>query len=334
MPPIDVVYGLRREIPVPTQDGEAQQTLDDTRNIDTTTCVLSLVSRSRFWEPPAMQRTRNTLVALTLVFAASQKLSAQDAGSQIIVSTVPSGLQVRVDGEARGVSPVRIGELLPGTHLVEAILPSGETVTRIVELGANSSQVVQLSAETVPPAPSNSPAAGQLTPPPPQPSVAPVPPVRAPAPEPESGVRLRLESDPVGLRLNFHAGSTLHQTGNYMLAINSWNPVCTAPCEQRIEPGHYRAAVSDLDGDYYAVRGGLDLTRDRDMQLSINYRRGPRVAGWLMAIVGYGMMFGSLAFIGNDDPTLLLTFLSVGAVVGLVGQTMALLIKPVGVVEY
>lgn len=299
------------------------------------TCVLSLVSRSRFWESPTMQRARNTLIALTLVFSASQTLSAQDAGSQIIVSTVPSGLQVRVDGEARGPSPVRVEALLPGTHLVEAILPSGETVTRIVELGANSSQVVQLSAETVPPAPTNSPAAGQLTPPPPQPvAVAAVRPVRAQAPEPESGVRLRLQSDPVGLRLNFHAGSTLHQTGNYMLAINSWNPVCSAPCEQRVEPGHYRAAVSDLDGDYYAVSGGLDLTRDRDMHLSINYRRGPRAAGWIMAIVGYGMMFGSLAFLGNDDPTLLLTFLSVGAVVGLVGQTMALLIKPVGVVEY
>lgn len=101
------------------------------------------------------------VLALALIFVASEELSAQEPASQLIVSTVPAGLQVRVDGEERGVSPVRVTPLLPGSHLVEAILTSGEIVTRIVELAANSSLVVQLSAESSPPAPAN-----QLAPPP------------------------------------------------------------------------------------------------------------------------------------------------------------------------
>jgi hypothetical protein len=119
-----------------------------------------------------------------------------------------------------------------------------------------------------------------------------------------------------------------------MLAINSWNPVCSAPCERSIEPGHYRAAVSDLDGDFYPVRGGLDLTRDRNARLSINYRRGLRAAGWLMAIVGYSVLLGSMALIGNEDLTLFGILAGVGGTVGLVGQTIALVVKPVGVVEF
>lgn len=286
-----------------------------------------LVSKSCCCQSRAMLRVHHAFIALTLVIAASGKLDAQDAGSQLIVSTVPTGLQVRVDGEARGLSPVRVGALLPGTHLVEALLASGELVTRVVELGANSSLVVELSAEIAPPATAGTVA--QLTPPP-----SPAAPAVAPAPPTQPGVRLRLESDPDGLRLNFDAGSSMHHAGNVLLAINSWNPVCSAPCEQRVEPGHYRAAISDLDGDFYPVRGGLDLTRDRSMRLSINYRRGPRAAGWIMAIIGYGMMIGSIAVLDTDNIAPSIVLLSAGAVLGFTGQLMAMLIKPVGVVEF
>jgi len=170
--------------------------------------------------------------------------------------------------------------------------------------------------------------------------VAYVGPAQSPPDAPSGATRntvpVRLTSDPVGLRLNLHAGTTVVPGGDVTTLINSWTPVCAAPCEGVVPRGHHRVAVSDLDGDYFPVPGGVDFTRPRSLRMGVDYRVGPRVAGWIMMIGGYGVALGSLAFLpdaDDDDPnyTPMITMLSIGLVAGMIGQFMAILIKPRGV---
>jgi hypothetical protein len=70
---------------------------------------------------------------------------------QLQVRTEPAGARVTVDGVARGASPVTVGDLTPGPHVV--VLDSDgqsskQTVT--IEAGATASLVVQLTPQGVP----------------------------------------------------------------------------------------------------------------------------------------------------------------------------------------
>jgi len=73
------------------------------------------------------------------------------APGQLSVRTEPAGARVTVDGVSRGLSPVTIGDLLPGPHSVALDSDSGsakQTVT--VEAGVTASLVVQLTPQGVP----------------------------------------------------------------------------------------------------------------------------------------------------------------------------------------
>ncbi|MEM9860008.1 MAG: PEGA domain-containing protein [Myxococcota bacterium] len=247
--------------------------------------------------------------------------AAQEGTGQLVITSDPQGAEIRVDGEAHGNSPVRVGGLLPGTHLIEARFPSGDVITRTASVEAGSSIVVGIERSSASPA-----------------LALAAPPTRSAAPQAEgagSTIALELASEPAGLRLNFHAGTSLHGLGRVNLTVNSWTPVCSAPCETRVERGHYRAAVSDLDGDYYPVVGGLDLTEPRRLRLAIDYRRGLRAFSWILAIVGWATAISSSAFIVSDDNLVpFFATLGTGMVVGTVGQIMVGRIRPRGVVEF
>jgi len=68
---------------------------------------------------------------------------------QLLVTTEPAGAHVSVDGQARGVSPVSIGDITPGQHAVSIKSEKG-TVQRsvTVERGQTASLVVSLVAQS------------------------------------------------------------------------------------------------------------------------------------------------------------------------------------------
>lgn len=68
---------------------------------------------------------------------------------QLLVTTEPAGARVSVDGQARGVTPVRLADLAPGPHAVSIKSDSG-TIQRsvTVERGQTASLVVSLVAQS------------------------------------------------------------------------------------------------------------------------------------------------------------------------------------------
>jgi hypothetical protein len=77
-----------------------------------------------------------------------QTLPVAEVG-QLLVTTEPAGAHVSVDGQARGVSPVSIGDIAPGQHTVSIKSEKG-TVQRsvTVERGQTASLVVSLVAQS------------------------------------------------------------------------------------------------------------------------------------------------------------------------------------------
>lgn len=92
-----------------------------------------------------------TVVAGTEVAQYIELPKSAPAPGQLQVRTEPAGARVSVDGVARGLSPVTIGDLTPGPHSVVLEGDSGsakQTVT--VEAGVMASLVVQLTPQGVP----------------------------------------------------------------------------------------------------------------------------------------------------------------------------------------
>ncbi|MGB7218908.1 MAG: PEGA domain-containing protein [Vicinamibacterales bacterium] len=92
-----------------------------------------------------------TVVAGTEVAQYIELPKGSPAPGQLQVRTEPAGARVTVDGLARGLSPVTIGDLAPGQHSVVLEGDSGsakQTVT--VEAGVTASLVVQLTPQGVP----------------------------------------------------------------------------------------------------------------------------------------------------------------------------------------
>jgi hypothetical protein len=69
------------------------------------------------------------------------------AGGQLQIRTEPSGARVSVDGQRRGISPVTVGGLSPGTHKVTVEGDMGTMSNDVkVQAGAVSSLVLRLTA--------------------------------------------------------------------------------------------------------------------------------------------------------------------------------------------
>ena len=98
---------------------------------------------------------------------------AQGSGALIVTASSPSSdCRITVDGESVGSSPARVGELLPGSHLVQAIC-GDVTRQEIVTVRDGRSEVVRFApleataAPEAPPTPANGesdPAAGSSEP--------------------------------------------------------------------------------------------------------------------------------------------------------------------------
>jgi hypothetical protein len=66
------------------------------------------------------------------------------------ITTEPAGARVSVDGKPRGVTPLRIDQIEPGTHRIT--VSSGQTaINRTVEVAAGATATVLVSVPSVPP---------------------------------------------------------------------------------------------------------------------------------------------------------------------------------------
>ncbi len=70
---------------------------------------------------------------------------------RLSVTTEPPGARVTIDGEARGVSPVTVGELSVGRHKISVAAPGGASVDRIVTTEAGVTTSVVFSLPKTPP---------------------------------------------------------------------------------------------------------------------------------------------------------------------------------------
>ena len=83
---------------------------------------------------------------------------AAPANGQLIVRSDPAGAKVSVDGQTKGVSPVTVADLQPGTHVVSLENDLGAVKENVqIEAGATASLVVPMSA------PKGAPVSGWLT---------------------------------------------------------------------------------------------------------------------------------------------------------------------------
>jgi hypothetical protein len=104
---------------------------DVTQTVQVSAGTISNVNA--MFTPPATQQSGATATAAT---------------GSIIVTSAPSGGQVSVDNQFRGVAPVTIYNVAPGTHIVNLHLNGYSDWSTSVDVPAN--QVVQVSATLVP----------------------------------------------------------------------------------------------------------------------------------------------------------------------------------------
>jgi hypothetical protein len=72
--------------------------------------------------------------------------ASQDARPRggVRFESIPSGLEVTLDGRPVGPAPVRVTDVPPGAHLWRAVLPSGEAVGGVVEVASDRQAVVSV----------------------------------------------------------------------------------------------------------------------------------------------------------------------------------------------
>lgn len=115
---------------------------------------------------------------------------------------------------------------------------------------------------------------------------------------PEEDVEITVISDPPELRLR---ATPLLESGD-----GTERPVCRAPCTTLVARGAYRFVLETRRGRDRAVPGAYSLFRDGQLELSIESRRGRRIAWWTAtaALVGSGlaMFFTQRQPLDNNDP--------------------------------
>jgi hypothetical protein len=250
------------------------------------------------------------LLALTLalLLATAFPASAQP-------SLPPDVVQLANGGMLRGT----IVENLPGDH-VTIQLATGDVRTfpsAEVQFAGPAASAPGAAQELVPPAPS-----GALTVPSRGPILAqpgPIPPYgMAPMPSVPS-VRIHVDATSPDLTLQqvTGTGTAIVSTGRSFstVMVDSFAPLCTAPCDILLPAHTYVLGVSQGQGA--ARRGDHNLfTLDHDLSLEIEYesREGARIAGWITFIVGAlagaGIMLGGI--VSSSD---FVTYLVAGSVV-------------------
>jgi hypothetical protein len=137
-----------------------------------------------------------------------------------------------------------------------------------------------------------------------RPVVPAVPTIVAPAPvgpQPgqPTGARVRLEADVPELQLHRlasqHTAVIATSRGSAFGHAWSFDPICTAPCETRIEPGTHRLAISRGTGGPALLPAMTRIDGDSLLTLRYTSRTTERVAGWLTFGVGVA---GGLAMTG------------------------------------
>lgn len=71
-------------------------------------------------------------------------------GGTLLVLTEPEAARVFIDGQEHGTSPATVGELLVGTHIVEARAEGYESATERVEVEVGRQATVRLALEEIP----------------------------------------------------------------------------------------------------------------------------------------------------------------------------------------
>jgi hypothetical protein len=90
-------------------------------------------------------------IVIAVVVAAVFVLKGQSRGpASLIVTTLPAGAQVSVDGTNRGSSPVSLKGLKAGRHTITASLPSYLTRTSATDLKAGGHGTVNLDLPSLP----------------------------------------------------------------------------------------------------------------------------------------------------------------------------------------
>src|SRR6185369_14009800 len=122
-------------------------------------------------------------------------------------------------------------------------------------------------------------------------------------------------------------GTAIVSTGRSFstILVDSFAPLCTAPCDIDLPVRAYVLGVSQGQGA--ARRGDHNLfTIDHDMSLELEYesREAARIVGWLVfiggAIAGAGVMLGGI--LGNTSD--FVTWLIAGSVVLVVSEIVGL----------
>lgn len=79
---------------------------------------------------------------------ATAAIAATDVGG-LQISSDPAGARVSIDGEARGIAPVTVGNLRPGDHVV-IVTSNGATINRrvTVQAGVTSALIIAMNASS------------------------------------------------------------------------------------------------------------------------------------------------------------------------------------------
>lgn len=260
-----------------------------------------------------------TLLASTLALFLTAAVPA------VAQTLPPDVVQLANGGMLRGT----IVENLPGDH-VTIQLTTGEIRTfpsaQVQFAGPAASAPSAAPQEVVPPAPSAA-LATPLT----RPIIAqpgPIPSYGAVA-QPFPTVRLHVEATSPDLTLQqvTGTGTAIVSTGRSFstIMVDSFAPLCTAPCDIDLPVRAYVLGVSQGQGA--ARRGDHNLfTLDHDMSLQLEYesREAARIVGWLTfiagAIAGAGIMLGGI--LGNTSD--FVTWLIAGSVVLVVSEIVGL----------
>lgn len=158
------------------------------------------------------------------------------------------------------------------------------------------------------------------------------PPAAAPAPPSDGKINVNVTGDGRALTLHHHTGTgtggVSTSNGYATVRVDTFSPICTAPCATRLERQSHAFGVSLDKRDPVPVKDGL-LTLDQPSTLLLDYQdqTGIRTAGWLIAIgsiiAGSAIMMAPLLGSGSIDGSLAL--IATGGIVMTLGSVIGLL---------
>ncbi len=95
------------------------------------------------------------------VASASGEILTLDSGKGVIFTSRPDGATIEIDGKDYGVTPLKINEILPGSHTfilnhqnflkrsIKAVLPENMSLTIAVDLAISEAEVINLPAPSI-----------------------------------------------------------------------------------------------------------------------------------------------------------------------------------------